>query len=64
MVTHDPQVERQADRVGRSSDGMNRLRILLQLLAEAVLVSLFGGIAGLLTGLLQGTLLDMATGFP
>jgi ABC-type antimicrobial peptide transport system permease subunit len=48
----------------RMAIGANRRQILFQFLAEAVLISLFGGIAGLLSGLLLGTLLDLATGFP
>ena len=48
----------------RLAIGANRRQILFQFLAEAVLISLLGGLAGLLTGLLLGGLLDLATGFP
>jgi len=48
----------------RLAIGANRRQILLQFLAEAVLISLLGGMAGLLVGLLLGGLLDLATGFP
>ncbi len=48
----------------RLAIGANRRQILYQFLAEAVLISLFGGIAGLLVGILFGALLDLATGFP
>jgi ABC-type antimicrobial peptide transport system permease subunit len=48
----------------RMAIGANRRQILFQFLAEAVLISLFGGLAGLLAGLLLGTLLDLVTGFP
>ncbi|MCG8485833.1 MAG: ABC transporter permease [Chromatiales bacterium] len=48
----------------RMAIGANRRHILFQFLAEAVLISLAGGIAGLLFGLLLGGTLDLLTGFP
>ncbi|MES9927135.1 MAG: FtsX-like permease family protein, partial [Candidatus Thiodiazotropha sp. 6PDIVS] len=48
----------------RMAIGANRRHILFQFLAEAVLISLFGGIVGLLLGLLMGGVLDLVTGFP
>jgi ABC-type antimicrobial peptide transport system permease subunit len=48
----------------RMAIGATRRQILFQFLAEAVLISLIGGVAGLLFGLLLGGLLDLATGFP
>ncbi|MEW8431113.1 MAG: hypothetical protein G8D61_15455, partial [gamma proteobacterium symbiont of Ctena orbiculata] len=38
--------------------------ILFQFLAEAVLISVIGGFAGLMIGLILGGLLDLVTGFP
>ncbi|MCG7928130.1 MAG: ABC transporter permease, partial [Candidatus Thiodiazotropha taylori] len=48
----------------RMAIGANRRHILFQFLAEAVLISLAGGMAGLLFGLLLGGTLDLLTGFP
>jgi ABC-type antimicrobial peptide transport system permease subunit len=48
----------------RMAIGANRRHILFQFLAEAVLISLFGGLTGLSFGLLLGVILDFATGFP
>jgi ABC-type antimicrobial peptide transport system permease subunit len=48
----------------RMAIGASRRHILYQFLAEAVLISLLGGIAGLLFGLLLGAVLDLLTGFP
>ncbi|MCM8854547.1 MAG: ABC transporter permease [Candidatus Thiodiazotropha sp.] len=48
----------------RMAIGANRRHILFQFLAEAVLISVIGGIAGLFVGLLLGGLLDLVTGFP
>ncbi|MES9852431.1 MAG: ABC transporter permease [Candidatus Thiodiazotropha sp. L084R] len=48
----------------RMAIGANRRHILFQFLAEAVLISLIGGIVGLLLGLFMGGLLDLVTGFP
>jgi putative ABC transport system permease protein len=48
----------------RMAIGATRRQILFQFLAEAVLISLIGGVAGLLFGLLLGGLLDLVTGFP
>lgn len=48
----------------RMAIGANRRHILFQFLAEAVLISVIGGIAGLLIGLLLGGLLDLVTGVP
>ncbi|MCG7873361.1 MAG: ABC transporter permease [Candidatus Thiodiazotropha lotti] len=48
----------------RMAIGANRRHILFQFLAEAVLISLLGGIAGLLFGFLLGGSLDLLTGFP
>ena len=48
----------------RMAIGANRRHILFQFLAEAVLISLIGGIAGLSIGMLLGGLLDLVTGFP
>jgi ABC-type antimicrobial peptide transport system permease subunit len=48
----------------RLAVGANRREILFQFLAEAVLISLLGGVAGLLVGLMLGGLLDLVTGFP
>lgn len=48
----------------RMAIGANRRHILFQFLAEAVLISVIGGIAGLLISLLLGGLLDLVTGVP
>ncbi|MCU7812775.1 MAG: ABC transporter permease [Candidatus Thiodiazotropha sp. (ex Notomyrtea botanica)] len=48
----------------RMAIGANRRHILFQFLAEAVLISVMGGIAGLMIGLVLGGLLDLVTGFP
>ena len=47
------------------ADAAQHLRqILFQFLAEAVLISVIGGFAGLTIGLILGGLLDLVTGFP
>jgi ABC-type antimicrobial peptide transport system permease subunit len=48
----------------RMAIGANRRHILFQFLAEAVLISLIGGVVGLLVGVLLGGVLDLVTGFP
>lgn len=48
----------------RMAIGANRRQILVQFLAEAILISLMGGTVGVLAGLGLGGLLDLATGFP
>lgn len=48
---------------GRMAIGANRRQILFQFLAEAVLISLLGGTAGLFVGLMLVGLLDLTTGF-
>lgn len=47
----------------RMAIGAHRRHILFQFLMEAVLISLLGGIAGLVIGLVLGGLLDLVTGF-
>ncbi|MEW8354482.1 MAG: ABC transporter permease [Candidatus Thiodiazotropha sp.] len=48
----------------RMAIGATRRQILFQFLAEAVLISVIGGFAGLMIGLILGGLLDLVTGFP
>ncbi|MEW8333629.1 MAG: ABC transporter permease [Candidatus Thiodiazotropha sp.] len=48
----------------RMAIGATRRQILFQFLAEAVLISVIGGFAGLIIGLILGGLLDLVTGFP
>ncbi|MES9946808.1 MAG: ABC transporter permease [Candidatus Thiodiazotropha sp.] len=48
----------------RMAVGATRRQILFQFLAEAVLISVIGGFAGLTIGLILGGLLDLVTGFP
>jgi ABC-type antimicrobial peptide transport system permease subunit len=48
----------------RMAIGATRRQILCQFLAEAVLISVIGGFAGLIMGLILGGLLDLVTGFP
>jgi ABC-type antimicrobial peptide transport system permease subunit len=48
----------------RMAIGATRRQILFQFLAEAVLISVIGGFAGLGMGLVLGGLLDLVTGFP
>ncbi|MEW8506094.1 MAG: ABC transporter permease [Candidatus Thiodiazotropha sp.] len=48
----------------RMAVGATRREILFQFLAEAVLISVIGGFAGLAIGLMLGGVLDLVTGFP
>jgi ABC-type antimicrobial peptide transport system permease subunit len=44
--------------------GARRIHVLLQFLAEAVFLSVTGGIAGILTGIVFSLSLQMLTGWP
>ncbi|MBT2970372.1 MAG: ABC transporter permease [Candidatus Thiodiazotropha sp. (ex Ctena orbiculata)] len=57
-------VERVREIGVRMAIGATRRQILFQFLAEAVLISVIGGFAGLMIGLILGGLLDLVTGFP